>query len=257
MSFADWLTETQQRYRQQSLPSATVHSAGAFASGAIDRVYWTLLSRISPVYTTTLANEQVHFIVDDQTELKRARTALNEQDVLKWLLEPVDDETVFWDVGAYHGTYSAVAAVKGASVVAVEPYGPNATRLAKNAVVNDVHIDQYDVALSDEATTRNFATVETPASELSVTADGDSTVETMRGDELRPRPDVVKIDVEGHELAVLDGMTETLPLVDRIVVEVHDTIEVDAVAERLRLAGLSVVEIDTTRSQTYLGGVRR
>ncbi len=256
MSFADWVDKSKQRYRDQPPAKATAVSAQEFLSGAITRLHWAAISRLSPVYTTRLAGTETHFFVDSPKELKRARTALEEKRVLEWLMHDIDDETVFWDVGAYHGTYSLVAAMKGASVVAFEPHGPNAQRLAKNAVLNDAAIDQYDVALSSEATTRSFATGEFPSSEYRITDVGEGSVETVRGDEIHPKPDVVKIDVEGHELDVLDGMVETLEGVRRIVIEVHDGVSDAAARSRLDEAGFATTTLETTRSETYLGGVR-
>lgn len=256
MSVGDWVTESQQRYQEQPATTATLESARSFLDGALTRLQWAIHGRRSPVYTTRLAGERVHYFVENPKELRRARTALDEQRVLEWLMEPVCEETVVWDVGAYHGTYAVVAAAKGAPVVSFEPHPENAQRLAKNAVLNDAAIDQYDVALSSEATTKAFASGQTPNSQLQITASGEETVETVRGDAMHPQPDVVKIDVEGHEADVLAGMQETLAGVQRILVEVHEGVPTERIRQQLAAADLQVVGLETPRSQTYLGGVR-
>lgn len=257
MSFSDWVDESQQRFDEQPATAATAASLREFCTGALDRLLWSVVGCLGgPAYTTYLAGEQVHYFVDSHKELRRARDAIAEGAVLEWLMGPVDETTVFWDVGAYHGTYSIIAAVRGAPTVAFEPHPENMGRLSRNAVLNDVTIDQYDVALSDEATTRWFGTGQTPTSELRIHDSGDREVETVRGDTIRPKPDVVKIDVEGHEAAVLDGMADALESVKRIVVEVHEGVEPAGIARRLKHAGLATTEIETTRSQTYIGGTR-
>jgi len=58
-----------------------------------------------------------------------------------------------------------------------------------------------------------------------------------------PAPDVVKIDVEGAELEVLDGMERTLrELRPALVIELHETNV--PVADRLESAGYRVENLD-------------
>lgn len=256
MTVADWIDESKQRYRTQAATAATAESVRKFIDGAVDRVVWAFLSRVSPVYTTKGAGETVHYFVESQKELKRARNAIDEEPVLEWVMEPVDKDTVFWDVGAYHGTFSTIAAVKGATTVAFEPHAENMARLERNVALNDVSVNQFDVALSNQNTTKSFGTGQTPNSELKIKDDGETTVQTVQGDKIGPRPDVIKIDVEGHEIAVLEGVTDHLQTVDRVVVEVHNGVPPADVSDMLQDAGLRTTDIETNRSQTYIGGVR-
>jgi len=55
-------------------------------------------------------------------------------------------------------------------------------------------------------------------------SDGDIVVETIRLDDIKPAPSVIKLDVEGHEVSVLRGAKRILE-VDRpvVFVAIHDS----------------------------------
>lgn len=200
------------------------------------------------------------FFAYDRTDISRALTGIREGPVIEWLLEGIDDETVFWDVGAFHGHYAVLAANRGAEVIAFEPVASNRRRLRANCELNDLTDcgQLLDVALSDTDGSASIDYVgEERSAEWGITDGGRNVVLTHRGDTVdAPDPDVVKIDVEGHETEVLDGMRDRLETVDRVAVEVHAGVDADRVRGRLSIAGLTVREIPTDRSQTYLGGSR-
>lgn len=132
--------------------------------------------------------------------------------------------TVF-DIGANVGFFSVLAARltgPGGRVVAFEPVDTNAGFIRRNAQLNDLdNISIIEKAVG--ATTGHAALTLTRYSGGAVLSDagappdatGTITVEVVCIDDLLadgsvPVPDVVKIDVEGAELAVLQGMTQTL-----------------------------------------------
>jgi FkbM family methyltransferase len=55
-----------------------------------------------------------------------------------------------------------------------------------------------------------------------------------------PRPDLIKIDVEGHALEVLDGLGDCLAQARGVLLETHTQASYDAGVARLREAGFSV-----------------
>ena len=55
-----------------------------------------------------------------------------------------------------------------------------------------------------------------------------------------PRPDLIKIDVEGHALEVLDGLGECLTQARGVLLETHTQASYDVGVKRLREAGFSV-----------------
>jgi FkbM family methyltransferase len=73
-------------------------------------------------------------------------------------------------------------------------------------------------------------------------------VPTMRFDQLFNTADLVKIDVEGAEFQVLDGMTGST--VRRVLVELHDPRRRDELVGKLEKMGYLVGQVD---SHHYLG----
>lgn len=257
MSFADWVDESRERFDHEPTPRAVKESVVEFASGALLRAQWAWMKTVGgPTVKTSLGGENLYFLVDSAQDLRRAQNAIDETPILDWLLRDIDEETVFWDIGAYHGHYSLVAASKGAETIAFEPYPDNVDRFRRNISLNGCDVTLRELGLSDEEDICPFAVNDGSTSEFRIDDNGEFEVPVVRGDMIHPRPDIVKIDVEGHEESVLDGMPSTLDSVCRIVVEVHDGVDPHSVWDRLDAVGLSVQELATDRSQTYLGGER-
>jgi len=260
VSFADWATESRQRFQQQPTSDALQETLAEFRRGAERRALAAVFAAIGKqTMWTRLAGVHATFVVENPTDVERARSLNHEEAVAEWLLQDVGNDSVFWDIGAYHGHYSVLASHVGASVTSFEPDADNRQRLRENTreINPDATPTIVPKALSREnAIIEDFGS-ETPGSEA--IGDGSQRVETRRGDDLdgHGQPTHVKIDVEGHELAVLDGLVETLRGVDRIVIEVHDDVATSMVRDYLRPAGLDVERLDSPRSQTHLGGVRR
>lgn len=156
---------------------------------------------------------------------------------LRSLLENCSDGDVVYDVGANKGDYAlATARNRPTTVFAFEP-NPlvfeqlvknlrlNATDnvVAKNVGVSD-DIGQLDFYVSSEPTMGSFH--RSHATEGGAEVTDVITVDVITIDSFvedhRP-PDHVKIDVEGHEIAVLEGAMETIRnRRPTIYLEVHD-----------------------------------
>ena len=180
------------------------------------------------------------------------------------VLDATPTDAVILDVGAHVGEHAIPLAVgTDRRVVAVEPNGESADRLARNAARNDLEgrLDRRRIGVGNERDTRPFyrssfskcsAFDRAQATRWGARVTRVEQVPVYRLDDLVrgvgieagvddgghggdpiPVPDALKIDVEGHELAVLRGASATIethrPLV---VVEVHGT--EDAHARRVR-----------------------
>jgi FkbM family methyltransferase len=132
----------------------------------------------------------------------------------------VEPGTVMVDVGAYNGIYAIASAMMGAKVIAFEPHPANFARMKANASLNSVRIEMVKAALSDrEGTTSLYMKhSEDRMSDLgslelmpSIDAHG-ITVQTQRLDIIKftARVGLIKIDVEGHEMPVLNGAAQTI-----------------------------------------------
>ncbi|QCC57191.1 FkbM family methyltransferase [Natrinema thermotolerans] len=192
--------------------------------------------------TATLAIDgvAVELTVTEREDLFRAR-GHGERDALATMLDTLEPDDTVWDVGANVGTYSLLAAAAGARVHAFEPGDDARRRLARNAARNDLAPTVHGAALSDTDGMATLAAADrSGVRELVEDGDGDR-VQTRRGDSLGvPAPDVVKIDVEGAELAVLDGLGDRLETCRQCFVEVHDAADERAVRDRLERRGFDV-----------------
>lgn len=140
------------------------------------------------------------------------------------------EKPMFLDIGSHAGFYAIVMAKSGlfGRVMAFEPIPRHLANLNANVLLNGMTeaVEVYPLALSDKAATLRFA--QGPASNrgMAHTIDGLSTgllndmpkdqiveVKAERLDNLlavRGATAGVKIDVEGHEEATINGMVEFL-----------------------------------------------
>jgi FkbM family methyltransferase len=147
---------------------------------------------------------------------------------------------VFFDVGANLGFFSLLAAhlsvLDAGRVYAFEAAPDNAEAIRVNAALNAIpNVEVLAVAVADRAGSGRLQVVDDQSwSKLADYGEHPFTervidVELVAIDDLvesgrLPRPDVVKIDVEGAELAVLEGMRRTIDAHrPAIICELHDT----------------------------------
>jgi FkbM family methyltransferase len=168
------------------------------------------------------------------TEVSRARSLFSkEPGTIAWLRATLRPSDVFWDVGANIGPYTMVAAgLVGAAgrVVSFEPHPVNFTRLLDNVRANGFGstVTCLQVALHDRTGLADFHLFsEEPGSSFSQldeprTPDAGAfdavlvekkaayRADDLIGEDASLEPSVVKIDVDGHELSVLRGMSGLL-----------------------------------------------
>jgi FkbM family methyltransferase len=174
----------------------------------------------------------VHRLVDGHPRLHaRLRSQVNrsigEKRVNTAILDLTRPGDVVWDVGANVGLYTRrflESVGTGGYVVAVEPVPSNAASLRELAPPERLRVVEAALADSNDHMPLD---VSGESGETSSIGDGPGAlrVRVVRGDTLvtegvRP-PQIVKIDVEGFEGDVLDGMPDLLRGVRSVIVEVH------------------------------------
>lgn len=160
-----------------------------------------------------------------------------------------------FDAGANTGVYAVQQARRGARVYAFEPNPDCYRRLRKAVAANGLEdrVTALNCALGAAAGSvelivpKGLTTMGSLRPEwtsaggghgVSVPVDTIDRVASVQG--IR-RIDLLKVDVEGLEIDVLQGARETLDRVDRVVVEYH-SLDLDRrVAEMLAQRGLSAV----------------
>jgi FkbM family methyltransferase len=186
---------------------------------------------------------------------------LLETSVQEAFIRHLGEGGVLYDIGANVGFFSLLGARlvgDAGHVYSFEPAPENCTAILEHAALNGAH----NVTLVPRAASsrsgrgrlqlvddRSWSKLEGygahPGTERVIDVDLVAVDELVRSGELRP-PSVVKIDVEGAELEVLDGLRTTLQQHGPAVIcELHDTQPgfVNAMAE----AGYHVINLEGSR----------
>ncbi|WP_330631014.1 FkbM family methyltransferase [Halocatena halophila] len=213
------------------------------------------------------------FDLSTRMEYRRASDLCGERAVIRRLLSTLEGDETVWDVGACVGTYACFLTEKLADgrLVAFEPEPTNRDRLTVNLERNGPTQNHQilPVALWDknESLFLDSEYVEAGVGHHFLATDGTAIqIETRRGDSLVQAgdvsaPDVMKIDVQGAELAVLRGCGDLLEDIHTCVVEIHPTklqrydATPNEVESLLRGAGFSLVncgEPTNGRGSVYL-----
>ena len=212
----------------------------------------------------------MQFFIPNALNRYRVKTfSTKEPETLAWI-ELFDKESVFWDVGANIGLYSIYAAKhNNAEVYSFEPSVFNLELLAKNINSNGLSnkIKIFPLALSNHSGFNLFkmnnpiwggalstfgedydqngksfnATFEYTMSGITA----DKAVELLSA----PKPDHIKIDVDGIEHLVLEGCSNILKTVKSVLIEINDDFERQANDSETYLLQAGLV----LREKFYLG----
>lgn len=167
------------------------------------------------------------------------KTGYYESEIIEAILPFLSADSVFWDIGANFGLHAITAKFlkQSVRVIAIEPSPIMAAQLKKNCRLNQTNIELLNIALSDRAKFQVLHLL-----------DGNSGMSTLKpiqnaqysdtcicwcdtADNLvlnhnLPQPTIIKIDVEGSELEVFQGMHHVLsqPTLQAIVFEEHQNL---------------------------------
>jgi len=185
-----------------------------------------------------VADKSLRFATTGSSSRKRLRSLFTKEPItLAWIDTFREGETLY-DIGANVGMYTIYAAVmRNASVYAFEPEALNYAELNKNIFLNDLHrqVFGYCVALSDvdradylllsdfglgisyhDFEENSWTEDKNFAPDWSVSKDNrraqgciGKRLDSLVSDGL-PVPDHIKIDVDGLEHRVVEGMIDTL-----------------------------------------------
>jgi len=216
------------------------------------RVYSKLLRNSKVVY------RQKYFFVQNAKDFEILTL---EPDLSLFLND--DYQGTFLDVGAHIGKYSVLFADRFRKVVAVEPEEDNFSTLMRNIRLNKLEgkitairravYNESDLALTITLDSLNLGAHSVISSSTSRDAPlRQQEVRTITIDDVTRRCKIrpeeisfVKIDVEGAEYFVLDGMREVLAVGRaKLVIEVLDAQRVKKVISLLAEYGYTVTQID-------------
>ncbi len=159
------------------------------------------------------------------------------------------------DAGASIGFYTVLAASRGSTVVALEPYPPHCRYLAMNIHINKLR-DKVKILRAALSTKLGTVTLFVGINELTSSIipehprflGGVKSCIEVKGIDLETLHHVlgpftlIKLDVECLELEIIRSGRRALKDVERIVVEVHlDCIDITKVVEELTSLGFTTV----------------
>ncbi|MGX1308047.1 FkbM family methyltransferase [Amorphus suaedae] len=199
---------------------------------------------------------------DAALQLMKLGDAAFDPMLLRLCREYVARGSVAWDVGANVGIFSLGAAALGAEVLAIEPdpfLGGLLRRTAAHSDNRALVLDVIGAAVASEPGTARLAIAERGrASNFLEEFAGRSMAGGTRSSCLVPvltldlllrdrrPPDLVKIDVEGAEVAVLDGARQLLETVrPTILIEVNGETGREVLARFRALGGYRVFDFET------------
>jgi FkbM family methyltransferase len=185
--------------------------------------------------STTLTDDrfEYRFVCHSQKERNRAnRMFEKEKGTIAWIDRHLRPDDVFYDVGANIGTFTIFAGMRlgeRGKVIAFEPHVPNASSLVENIFLNGLErkVQLVTAALSNrEGYNRfNYHSMYAGASTsqygrasyegqsfdpLFVEIKHGCTIDHLCRQNLIEPPDMVKIDVDGLDYEVLEGMRQLM-----------------------------------------------
>jgi FkbM family methyltransferase len=193
---------------------------------------------ISGTVELSLAGQKIKWYTegDDGLATRMFYNTFHETKDLELFCLLAKNATTILDIGAFAGIYSVLASVTNprAKVIAFEPSESNFKRLEKNVAINKINIEIENVAVGNSnkpidfyIPTENILSESNSVNGAFVkeilnkhTKEGvetkikKTTVSQVYLDEFIPKNnitslDLIKIDVETHEMAVFDGASET------------------------------------------------
>lgn len=189
-------------------------------------------------YSFTLTDHSITFSAPTPTVVERNRNRFkSEKQKLRNFINEIKEDDVVYDIGANTGLYTlfAAKACPDGEVIAFEPYPPNIDLLKQDIARNQLqNVEIVEVALSDSVGNIEFSqpseadvsygssSIEADESDATIVVPTTTSDQLIADDEI-PAPNVLKIDVEGAESLVLEGLEKGLsaPSCRTVYCEVH------------------------------------
>ncbi|MFB6185802.1 MAG: FkbM family methyltransferase [Halobacteriaceae archaeon] len=207
------------------------------------------------VYNSIIGPKKVKIDVEDTTfkfSILPADQGIEdlggEIDVIREVVKKIDDDDIIWDIGANMGWHAVVFGHWGSIVYAFEPNPDALNTLIKNSQLNpNSRVLPIMAGLSSETTHNELITNINAGKTGSIEKGEDlfdkrilsqfiSGSELLKGMQV---PDVLKVDVEGHEMEVIYGFGEYLKDIEMIALEEHSGNPIDR--EYFRKNGFELV----------------
>ena len=199
----------------------------------VDFVKWQIGSRLVPGEVIYHWINSTKFIVrpGERGLTQNIYCGLQEYHDMAYILHVMNSEDLFIDIGANVGSYTLLACgVKGARGYSFEPVPSTFQRLMNNLKLNDLldHVKAYNIGLADKEGELLFTSGLNTVNHM--IAEGELIRDTIKVEVLPldnllagESPSLIKIDVEGLETLVINGMLHTLgnPSLHSVIMELN------------------------------------
>lgn len=186
------------------------------------------------------------FVAKDDMIIRHIRSGKSfEPDTTKWMFANLDPDRAYVDVGHSTGWFGVPVAMMGYTVIGFEPLPNSYERSLENMKLNDVEYELHNMAVSNKSGKMSLRY----NPKLPLTS-GASLEEKIHGGPEKMEVEVttldkaiaksvdvgfLKIDVEGHEIRVLEGGAKTIDRCrPKMVLEANTPDKVEELAEWLK-----------------------
>jgi FkbM family methyltransferase len=185
--------------------------------------------------------KKIIFHTPNKISSYRAHTYLSkEKDTIEWIEKYGNKNRIFYDIGSNMGVYSIFyAKIYQSKVFSFEPSFRNLDLLVRNIELNE--LDNYITVIPNpiykNTTTNTFSQSINRAAGMAMSTFGKKnyngfnfdtlsfSIDTLMSQNLILPPNLIKIDVDGNELDIIEGAMETIKLATckTILIETRDS----------------------------------
>ncbi len=179
------------------------------------------------IFTTTYGQFAIDTIADAKMSEVFRRGLHHQEDTIEILSAFITPESIVVDGGAHIGSITIPLAAYAMEVLAYEPDINSLKLLRQNVELNKVSVDIRNNGLGEVMSQGSVVPVSAGNAGAHTLVVGDGSVSIVALDDELDRFDVLKLDVEGMELAVLHGSR-------RIITEAHPVVLFEVNLSQLR-----------------------
>ncbi|RZP01860.1 MAG: FkbM family methyltransferase [Gammaproteobacteria bacterium] len=226
------------------------------------KTYARLAESFKQTHTIETDRGLLKFRVDSPGSVPQDPNSVrSEPETFEWIRTSLKSGDTLWDIGANVGVFSLYAAIeKTNKVLSLEPSAESYATLNANIRLNG--LDEYiqalcfagsketnllDLFMKDTTSGASHNSIGSSTNQFGeFDVNGFQSVIAIKLDDLNQikgvsSPDHIKLDVDGKELAILEGATEILSKVDSILIEIEGinlSENLDRIEEIISSAGL-------------------
>jgi FkbM family methyltransferase len=218
--------------------------------------FYRIFSNLIYIYPTPYG-----ILFNSAIQLRAHMIGTYEYPASKILQKELKDARLFIDVGAHVGYYTLLASKIAKEVIALEPDPFNYKLLRINLRINGIsNVYALNIAASNYTGTGIYASyIKNTGKLLTQKSNRDNNmsrikIKVVKLDDLLLKigkiPDVIKIDVEGSEIQVLEGLQETLRKgVKCLMIEVHSEENKIKAIYLLKKLGYKIISLKSPREE--------